>query len=169
MSKLIQAADKFAEFYHGEIDQRRKYTNEPYIVHPRAVAKLVSAVGGTRHQIAAALLHDTVEDTRATIEDIRSEFGSVVASYVDQLTDPAKPEDGNRAARLEINLNHIKKMSAAAQTIKLADIINNTESIAKHDPKFAEIYFAEKRRVLSWLIDGNKTLYNKLYRILYGN
>lgn len=169
MSKILVAADKFAEFYHGEIDQRRKYTNEPYIVHPRAVARRVSSVGGSRSQIAASLLHDTVEDTRATIEDVRAEFGSVIASYVDQLTDPAKPEDGNRAARLEINLNHIKKMSSAVQTVKLADIIDNTTSIIKHDPKFAEVYFAEKRQVLPWLINGNRHLYNELHRILYEN
>lgn len=167
MNKILVSALKFATFYHGEINQRRKYTNEPYIVHPIAVARRVEAVGGSIAQIAAAYLHDTVEDTNASLDDVKAEFGSIIASYVDQLTDPAKPEDGNREARFLINLDHIKKMSVHAQTVKLADIIDNTKSIMKYDPEFAKVYFYEKQRVLPWLIDGNRHLYNELHRILY--
>ena len=66
MNKLIDDAKKFATFHHGAIDQRRKYTNEKYIVHPAAVAKLVASVGGTPSLIASAWLHDCIEDTNAT-------------------------------------------------------------------------------------------------------
>ena len=85
MPNLIGRARIFAGLAHGS--QKRKYTGEPYIVHPVEVSEIVAWHNGSKEMIAAALLHDTVEDTDVTIDDIRNEFGNAVALLVDDLTD----------------------------------------------------------------------------------
>ncbi len=67
MSDLIERAKVFATQAHQRIDQRRKYNNQPYHVHLEAVAKLVASVTDEAEMIAAAWLHDVVEDTPATL------------------------------------------------------------------------------------------------------
>ena len=88
---IIKKARLFATVAHAAIGQRRKYTNEPYIVHPEEVAKLVTRYGGTENQIAAAWLHDVVEDTNITEDLIHQEFGDDIASLVCCLTDVSVP------------------------------------------------------------------------------
>lgn len=153
-------ARQFAEAAHGSINQRRKYTGEPYIVHPAAVAELVRSVPHTPSMIAAALLHDVVEDTPTSLAAIVVEFGVEVALLVDQLTDVSQPHHGNRAARKAIDRAHTANASAAAKTIKLADLIDNSRSILAHDPAFAEVYLAEKALLLEVLRDGDAVLWS---------
>ena len=76
---LVDGARVYATEAHQRINHRRKYNNEPYHVHLSAVAKLVSSVTDDESMIAAAWLHDTVEDTQATLEDIEETFGMPVA------------------------------------------------------------------------------------------
>lgn len=156
---LAEDAETFAEWSHGNAGQLRKYTGEPYIVHPREVAALVRSVPHDEAMVAAAFLHDVVEDTPVSIERIRDIFGDDVASLVDQLTDVSKPSDGNRKARKEIDRQHTAKASARAKTIKLADLISNTESITAHDHEFAKVYLREKRALLEVLKEGDAVLY----------
>lgn len=158
---LIRQARAFATQAHGSIDQRRRYTNEPYIVHPAAVAKIVSTVTGDAEMIATAWLHDTVEDTEATIEAIEETFGASVAELVWWVTDVSRPEDGNRKARKEIDRQHLAKAPARAKTVKLADLIDNSRSILRHDPKFAAVYIAEKALLLEVLTEGDPTLWQQ--------
>jgi len=148
----------FAEKAHG--DQVRKYTGEPYIRHPEEVASLLLGVGiEDRDVLSAALLHDVVEDTTATLDDIRGSFGSRVAQLVSEVTDVSKPSDGNRRTRKAMDRDHLAKASPEGQSIKLADLISNSGSILAHDPDFAKVYLAEKRELLDVLIDGNPELY----------
>ena len=98
-ASLEQRAKAFAEHHHAAVNQKRKYTGEPYIVHPAAVVELVRGVPHTQEQLAAAWLHDTVEDTEVTIEEIEAKFGREVAALVEMLTDISRPGDGNRAVR----------------------------------------------------------------------
>ena len=98
---------------------------------------------------------------------IARQFGSVVASYVEQLTDVSRPEDGNRAARKAIDLAHTALASPQAHTIKLADLISNTRSIVDRDPVFAVTYLAEKRKLLEVLKDGDPNLYRIAYDLAY--
>lgn len=146
MNDLVLLARTFASRAHKE--QVRKYTGEPYIEHPIAVAEIVRKHNGSKEMIAAALLHDVVEDTDVTLDEVRQEFGDAVANLVDDLTDVSKPEDGNRATRKAIDRDHTAQASAAAMVIKAADLINNTKSITEHDPKFAKVYLKEKRALL---------------------
>jgi len=156
---MINKARQFATRMHASIDQRRKYSGEPYIVHPAAVAKLVAGVTDDAAMISAAWLHDVVEDTPATLAQIEIEFGNEIATLVDELTDISTPQDGNRRARKQIDLKHTQAASPRAETVKLADLIDNSYSISEHDPGFAKIYMAEKKRLLVVLREGNPTLY----------
>ncbi len=155
---IQERARIFATAAHAAVGQLRKYTFEPYIVHPREVAGIVEEIGGTPEMIAAAWLHDTVEDTGVTIETIREEFGVEVAELVGWLTDVSRPDHGNRAQRKAVDRAHTASAPAAAQTIKLADLISNTRSIVAHDPKFAETYLAEKRALLEVMTKGDTRL-----------
>lgn len=159
MTQIIEMARIFATSAHESIDQRRKYTNEPYIVHPAAVAALVSTITDDVSMICAAWLHDVVEDADVTVPDIGERFGDDIAALVADLTDISKPEDGNRQLRKRIDLEHTRQASPRAKTVKLADLIDNSRSITQHDPAFARIYMREKRNLLAVLREGDQTLY----------
>lgn len=150
---LIERARLFAETKHAA--QKRKYTGEPYFNHLLQVATLVEAFGGTDEQIAAAFLHDVVEDQGVPLATIGEVFGAEVMGLVDDLTDPSKPHDGNRAARKAIDLAHTASASPAAKSIKLADLISNTMSIGRYDQNFAKVYLAEKTKALEVLTDAD--------------
>lgn len=164
---ILTTAIKFATKAHG--GQKRKYTGEPYINHPKNVAKII--LDNVKKDVpntilAAAVLHDVVEDTDVTIEDIGRNFGQKVMQYVAEVTDVSKPEDGNRKVRKAIDRDHLAKASKWGQTIKLADLIDNTDSIVRHDKDFAEVYMAEKRVLLEILTKGDKTLYKIASKIV---
>lgn len=160
---MIKKAMEFAMSAHE--GQVRKYSGEPYIIHPANVAYILSEIYCDDNMIAAAWLHDTVEDTHVTISDIYREFGDDIANLVDDLTDISKPEDGNRSVRKQKELEHTACASERAKTIKLADLIDNTDSILE-DPEFAKIYMAEKRELLKVLVKGDKYLYDKAKQIV---
>ena len=153
---MLNEVLKFATKAHGS--QKRKYTGEPYIVHPIAVSEIVKTVPHTDEMVAAALLHDVVEDTPVTIQEIETKFGSKVAELVGWLTDTSRPEDGNRKTRKSIDRLHSADAPAEAQTIKLADLIHNTASIETHDPSFYKVYKQEKIALLDVLTKGDITL-----------
>ena len=167
MMYVIEKARVFATAAHAAAAQLRKYTNEPYIVHPNEVASIVDSVeGATDEMVAAAWLHDVVEDTGVTIEVIRAEFGEKVAELVGWLTDVSRPEQGNRATRKAIDRAHTAMAPAEAQTIKLADLISNCSSIVEHDANFAKTYLEEKRLLLEVLTKGNRELWEKANAIV---
>jgi len=155
---MVERARVFATAAHAAVKQVRKYTFEPYIVHPTEVAGIVASVPHTDEMLAAAWLHDTVEDTGVSIVDIHVEFGHQVAELVGWLTDVSTPEHGNRAVRKALDRDHIACAPAAAQTVKLADLIANSGSIMAHDPEFAQVYLAEKRMLLQILTRGDAIL-----------
>lgn len=157
---IVHKAQVYAMAAHAAVGQLRKYTNEPYIVHPAEVAATVAAVpGSTPEMVAAAWLHDVVEDTGCTLTDIHLSFGPEVAALVGWLTDVSRPEDGNRATRKAIDREHTAQAPAEAQTIKLADLISNSRSIMQHDPEFAKTYLAEKQLLLEVMTKGDRGLH----------
>jgi (p)ppGpp synthase/HD superfamily hydrolase len=141
----------------------------PYIVHPIEVATIVQSVDHTDEMIAAALLHDVVEDTEYTVADISKEVSPKVAELVEGLTDVSKPEDGNRKTRKAMDKDHLAKQSAEVQTIKLADVISNSQDIKANDPSFAKVYIEEMKALLEVLDKGDKTLYAKAKEIVYSS
>jgi len=164
MRDVVEQAWYFAEGKH--MGQVRKYTGEPYFNHPVAVSEIVKTVTDDEYMIAAALLHDTVEDTDATRGEILREFGPEIFKLVHFLTDISLPEDGNRDIRKEIDRIHVSCGPAAVHTIKLADLIDNTKTIVKHDPNFAVTYMREKKALLEVLNAGDFTLFNRAFRTM---
>ena len=164
---IVEKARIFATAAHAAVAQLRKYTNEPYIVHPAEVFSIVSTVdGATAEMLAAAWLHDVVEDTGVTIEVIKEMFGEEVAELVGWLTDVSRPEQGNRATRKAIDRAHTAMAPAEAQTIKLADLISNCTSIVEHDATFAKTYLEEKRLLLEVLTKGDRSLWERAHNIV---
>jgi hypothetical protein len=102
-SALVDSARAFARAAHGGVGQRRKYTGQPYEEHPRRAAEMVASVTDDPETVAA-WLHDVVEDTPVTIEDVERQFGAGVRARVDELTDVSRPQDGNRAAHKALDL-----------------------------------------------------------------
>ena len=164
---LINKAKMLAGKAHE--GQMRKYSGMPYIVHPIEVATIVQSVDHTDEMIAAALLHDVVEDTEYTVADISKEVSPKVAELVEGLTDVSKPEDGNRKTRKAMDKDHLAKQSAEVQTIKLADVISNSQDIKANDPSFAKVYIEEMKALLEVLDRGDKTLYAKAKEIVYSS
>lgn len=163
---MIKLAQEFATYAHNSIGQIRKYTGEPYVVHPIAVANLVSEFTNDEEIIIAALLHDVVEDTPYSIDDIRKLFGLRVASIVDELTDTPKNIQPNRALRKALDRKRLAQASVEAKMIKLADIYDNIKSIEDENPEFAKIYMSEKRLMLEVLEGVNEVLYIQVNSII---
>ena len=157
MDKL-EKAYLLAKRAHG--DQKRK-NGDPYIVHPVKAAIILVELGMDTDSIAAALLHDVVEDTGVTLAEVERAFGAEVASLVEMLTDPSCPDDGNRERRKAIDREHTAQASREAKTIKLADLLDNTKTILERDPDFARVYMAEKELLLDSLKEGDPTLWKR--------
>lgn len=159
------AAKNLAHYHHTAIDQRRKYTFEPYIVHPAAVAKILSSVTSDLDIIAAGWLHDTLEDTDCTELEIVTATSKHVLDMVKELTDPV--QEGNRKERHLKNCIRLGSASADVKTVKLADSFHNVKDIMKNDPKFGVVYVEEKKLLLPYLEGGNRILFSELKNILY--
>ena len=157
-SAFERAAFDFAAAAHAAMGQHRKYSDEPYVVHPVAVAELVRTVPHTEAMIAAALLHDVVEDTEIRLPAIEAHFGGTVAELVDWLTDVSRPEDGNRRVRKRLDLEHLARAPAAAQTINYADLIDNSHSISAYDRGFWPVFRREMRDLIAALDRGDASL-----------
>jgi (p)ppGpp synthase/HD superfamily hydrolase len=162
-----EKALEFAVRAHGE--QKRKYTNDPYIKHPIEVAELVKSRGVHTDIVCAALLHDVVEDTPVAINEINQEFGIIIGRIVEDLTDVYTSEafpNIRRKERKLLECYRLSKVSGNAKTIKLADLINNTSSIVENDPGFAKVYLEEKTEMLTALTGGDQVLMNLAVKTL---
>lgn len=147
-------AMQFARKVHK--DQVRKYTGNPYADHLAEVAGIVATVSNNNGlSVAVAWMHDTLEDTDATQKQIADEFGIATMKAVLLLSDL---ETGNRAERKAASRARLADAPGWVQTIKCADLISNTSSIVKHDPKFAVIYLEEKRLLLDVLTKADPRL-----------
>lgn len=165
---ILEHVEAFADGAHCAMKQTRKGTGADYIVHPRAVLEVLNqAQDCTDTMRAAALLHDVLEDTGIVKLQIGQRFGRQVAELVDEVTDVAKPEDGDRAARARVNRAHLAKASADAQTIKLADIIANVDECHHLPPSFARVWLLEKAAALEVLTKGDPKLLKQAEEAVY--
>lgn len=140
---LVSTAMEFARHaHHGQV---WKCTGEPYIVHPFAVAGLITAVDGSDTMVAAAFLHGVVKHTSIPIETIAGLFGLTVTTLVE-------------LARL--GPEYMLAAGPDVQTLKLASRIDNIKTISLCDPEFARIYMNKTQEFLPWLSQGNQQLFN---------
>lgn len=165
MSKLVEEARLYAANAHAAVRQLRKYTYEPYIMHPYRVAEIVATVPHTEEMLAAAWLHDTVEDTYVSCEDIKVRFGDNIANMVSWLTDQ-RPTMGSRATRIEQNRLRLADAPPEVKTIKLADLLDNVSCIAQYDAQFAYTYLEEKYEALKVLKQGDPALFAKTHEAI---
>ena len=130
---VILDALQFAAHKHR--DQRRQDLEaSPYINHPIALANVLWREGGV-HQpdvICAALLHDTIEDTDTTAEELRERFGKKVARIVEEVTDDKTLD---KAKRKRLQVEHAPTLSREAKLVKLADKISNLRDMGASPPK----------------------------------
>ena len=173
--RTLQRAYETAAYLHR--DQKRR-SGEPYITHPLAVATILAELGMTVSTLAAALLHDTVEDTGYTIEALREDFGEEVASLVDGVTKLDRVKYGQASAA-----ETVRKMVVAMArdirvlVIKLADRLHNMRTLQFMPPEkqekkareTLEIYAPLAHRLgmntVKWELEDLSfaTLYPKIY------
>jgi (p)ppGpp synthase/HD superfamily hydrolase len=161
MSLLEMQAAMFA--FDAHKGQVRKFSYEPYIVHPAEVASITSQVTNDPEALAAAWLHDVVEDCGIDIHTIKMLFGDNVALYVGDLTNPSQinPElkKLNRMQRKAADREHLMNSAVGSKTVKLADILSNIHSLTYNDPSFARVWVKEKEAVLPYLEGGSIELW----------
>lgn len=167
-SSILDRVTAFAEQAHE--GQRRKYTPERYMVHPIRVMKICREHTDDVTMLAAALLHDVLEDTPVTKEELRAFLESVMEipdaertiGLVSELTDEYVKEvypKLNRRGRKELERARIAQTSEDSQTIKYADILDNCREIVEHDPDFARVFLRECEATLRVANRGNAQLY----------
>jgi GTP diphosphokinase / guanosine-3',5'-bis(diphosphate) 3'-diphosphatase len=158
--RIVDAA-AFAADRHRH--QRRKDVDAtPYINHPLQLAHVLMAEGGVEEvdTIIAAILHDTIEDTKTTADEIEARFGKEVAGVVLEVTDDKKL---SKARRKELQVEHAPHLSERARAVKLADKICNLRDVAASPPAGWEL--ARKQEYFDWakrVVDGLRGSYPKL-------
>lgn len=165
VTEMLFKAARFAVVKHeGQTRKAKEGEGLPYVTHPMAVSRML-AESGCRDEatLAAALLHDTLEDTDTTYGELVEEFGAEVADIVEELTDdPKLSKKEQKAAQVE----HAPRLSLKAKRVKLADKTHNTMSVVESDPgwsKKAKLgYITQAAQVLEGL--GIENEYPRLYR-----
>ena len=166
---LLLRALRFASQKHS--DQRRKNAKaSPYINHPIQVAQILWDVAGVRDDtlLVAAILHDTIEDTDATPDEIKREFGEEILALVLEVTDD-KNLPGQMRKQLQVE--HAPHKSYRAKLLKLADKISNVGDISKWPPKDWSVerrqeYLLWTERVVAGLRGVNEKLESQYDELL---
>jgi len=151
---LLLHALAFAAERHRK--QRRKDADaSPYINHPIALAQVLCNEAGVEDAevLAAAVLHDTIEDTKTTEDELAAAFGSVIASTVAEVTDNKLLA---KQTRKELQVQHAPCLSERAKLVKLADKICNLRDVAATPPvdwplEQRQAYFDWAKRIVDGL------------------
>jgi (p)ppGpp synthase/HD superfamily hydrolase len=158
---LVRKAHEFAAKAHAGVV--RIGTGEPYVEHTERVAAMVAELGFPDTVVAAAYLHDVLEDTDTTFGDLVTEFGPEVAALVAEVTNPKIPKlPGNRDMRKAADREHLSHTSYAGASLKLADMVDNSSNVADVSPKFAKRYLPEMLKKLDVLGHGHPALLAKV-------
>ena len=175
METILKKITSFADAAHG--DQKRKYADERYIQHPIRVMKTCQQYGYPLPVLAAAILHDVLEDTGVTQQQIREFLLSMmnetdtnhIISLVTELTDVYTKDKYprlNRQQRKAKEAERLEKISADAQTIKYGDIIDNATDVVGHGADFAPVLLKEYDTLLIKMKNGNEELRQKAMEVV---
>ena len=129
-TSLLDKAMIFAINAHANTERRGKGT--PYIIHPMEAVAIVETMTTDQELLSAAALHDVVEDTDITIEDIRKEFGDRIAELVASESDlvvEGKSEEDSWIERKQFAIDRLKKLSRDAKIVALGDKLSNARAI----------------------------------------
>lgn len=129
---LLMSALSFASHKH-RLDKRKDVDASPYINHPIALAEMLVNVGGIASIpiLCAALLHDTIEDTETTREELNEGFGEQISNIVMEVTDD---QTQSKEVRKQAQIDHARHLSTEARAVKLADKICNLRDIVDSPP-----------------------------------
>lgn len=177
MEEILERIRDFADKAHG--DQMRKYSPERYIVHPVRVMEICRQYNSDVTVLAAALLHDVLEDTKVSRKEMKnflltifdSEKAEKVLNVVKELTDQytkLKHPLLNRYRRKAKEHQRLGNVSPEAQTVKYADLIDNSVEIASQDPDFAPRYLDEAKDLLNRMKRGNERLRERAIQTVRG-
>lgn len=133
MESTIERARELAIEKHGGM-HLYDAARTPMLEHVTEVAALVEAQGGSSEMIAAAWLHDVVEDTDVTLEQVGAWFGPTVRALVDGLTDPEEFAARPLAERKQLQAERIRSLSHDVKRIKLCDQLSNVERVLARPP-----------------------------------
>lgn len=158
---IILKALRFSAEKHSD-QRRRDSKSSPYINHPIQVAETLWKVGGVRDDalLVAAILHDTIEDTDATPEEIKREFGEEVLGLVLEVTDDKSlPKE----VRKQLQIENAAKKSPKAKLLKLADKLCNVHDLIHSPPsswslKRRQEYLTWSEKVVQGVRGSNKDL-----------
>jgi guanosine-3',5'-bis(diphosphate) 3'-pyrophosphohydrolase len=162
-SELALLLEALAFAAHKHRDQRRKDPEaSPYINHPIALADVLVNEGGVSdvEVLCAALLHDTVEDTATTPQELEEAFGPRIARIVAEVTDD---KTLSKAERKRLQVEHAARLSAEAKLVKLADKICNLRDVAERAPPGWDL--ARRREYFDWakrVVDGLRGTHPRL-------
>lgn len=145
IAKIIEAASFSAKKHRFQT--RKGAASEPYINHPLEVANILASIGGVTDLeiLLAAILHDTIEDTETTAEEITERFGSRVCNMVLEVTDDKSLP---KAERKQKQIEHAPYLSPGAKQVKLADKISNITDVVENPPK--EWTEQRRREYVDW-------------------
>jgi len=128
MDLILKAAQFAAKAHAG---QTRKYEKTPYVHHPARVAGRVAVrPDATEVMVAAAFLHDVLEDAQQWGKELGAQFGDAVLSLVQEMTNPSMESTAPRAERKRMDREHLAKASREAKVIKMLDRIDNLTDAA---------------------------------------
>jgi guanosine-3',5'-bis(diphosphate) 3'-pyrophosphohydrolase len=164
MSEMEQRAALFANHWHAGVT--RNFTGEAYITHPAGVVALLREFTYDPVTLAAAWMHDVIEDTTCKATDMEAEFGAEVTDLVLEVTNVSRKSDGPRAVRRAIDRAHVAKASRRGKTLKLADIHHNVSDCTKAPRDFGALYVPEKKLMLEVLREGDLRLFKKVEELL---
>lgn len=169
MDALLKIGEFARDAHEG---QRRKFVDEPYITHPIRVMQLCREAGLPFAAQAAALLHDVLEDTHVTsdqllhfLHDAIGDQSGPVHALVVELTDEYTKDNypkWNRRKRKEMEAQRAWKTSSMAQSVKYADIMDNCATIISTEDDFGFKYCHECAHILTRLDEGDAGLYRKV-------
>ena len=163
---IVREAELFASRCH--CGQTRKYTGRPYITHPVRVALRVAAHPiASDELVAAAYLHDVVEDCGVMFEEIEREFGAAVATMVRHLTNLPKVPGENRKLRKQKDRERIALVPPECKIVKLIDRIDNLREIDPNDG-FAKVYADESLLLLEVLREADRELASEFQSLAEG-
>ena len=159
-------------------DHKRKYTGEPYYTHLLRVAEIVSQYSNADMEIEIALCHDLLENTNCTKQELalklidigyelfpRSKVLKGVYDLTNHYTSTAYSMY-DRKKRKELEAERMCETQSFSQTVMYAEIIDNAQSIVKHDPEFAPVYLQEVLTYIDDIDEGNQKLYSECRKVV---
>ena len=156
---ILDRAIMFAVKAHTGTERRGK--GYPYIIHPMEAVEIVATMTKDQELLAAAILHDTVEDTNVTVDQIREEFGDRVADLVASESDEMPvgvPEEDSWHARKQAAIDRLSKASREAKIVAMGDKLSNMRAIARdyaeQGDKLWNLFHVKDRKSHEWHYRG---------------